>query len=1032
MMGASSVSGDTLIACHFPLLPLPAWQLPVRALCGSARRPPGSSGLPRAASLPEQDGISPEHPIAISQKHFSNSFASLHEGRVDEEGDEEEEEDGIGDCVSAWSAEESKKEAVRARASQRWHNSFLPNPDPDEDDEDSDGDNLHKYREDSSFVLHGTRKWHKSAADDDGNTDWGREDFLQARGPLLGRCGPVATDGMPDHISCRVHNRIESTSEMFPNSQADDAGDSSCGSSDGILVNFCAMYDRSNNPAVPRDLSSPSAHPSPSSEGSVFLNLRPLPSERDDQSLHSPLREELLKTASCCSLRDHLPSRTLHPSERRPPQDLSSPEASDQAGLLTGTNQTYYKLVNCDLSSQSPGETWSDFTGCPEDESISGPEIHLDQQREIFPDQDFLLADTSEKKSSSATKDHIQNRGHMPGVFRINQSCKCLASRKTTAQQHITLNQEKSHLEKRSNLLCPHRPERPTSLPIQPIVLGLHDKLLPKAQPPGCLVEHYMKEKNSRKSGSSRASFKPNPKPSSLTNPCAIFMEACSSSDTCSTCTPSPDCANRQKTWFQTRRSPRPSETNPTQTDSKIIQDTASPQTATDLFSGPGQPKFVRIPTYQDLISLTTPKENHPNHDQSLFESVFSDSVAQTDDDDPDQANPLPQSPPPKTFSLAAALSSVVPLSSLGSLLSIATSGRRHRQTLIGAAESPLDEPPPPNERPPTDLSPDNSYESLSISHLQRRGLLRAVSRAVDLIIAHFGNSRDPEEKMRLGNSYLSAMMASLVLDHLCPAIQNILEDGLKDHKLDIVIGQHRNSSWTVVKVSTKPGPSTEILSSLVRKILKCPQLHSHSMKLKAFIMGLLNLRTLEFWLGHLHSQRDVVTSHYHGWGFLSMSLGRCRPLFQELLLLLQPLSVLPFELDLLLEPRLLRNGQPRPMGDGVSQTVFASVPEWRNWGECEVEGVGCSQNCLDVRPTLNPNSGKMEKDNQTAADVHVERPVQGGLRWAKLFGAANASTRLQATSQSRVKGCHRPSQWLHLDTSHVGFLTQSIRSLKP
>uniref|UniRef100_A0A3Q3D4A6 RUN domain-containing protein n=1 Tax=Hippocampus comes TaxID=109280 RepID=A0A3Q3D4A6_HIPCM len=81
-----------------------------------------------------------------------------------------------------------------------------------------------------------------------------------------------------------------------------------------------------------------------------------------------------------------------------------------------------------------------------------------------------------------------------------------------------------------------------------------------------------------------------------------------------------------------------------------------------------------------------------------------------------------------------------------------------------------------------------------------------SVSRAVDLIIAHFGNSRDPEEKMRLGNSYLSAMMASLVLDHLCPAIQNILEDGLRDHKLDIVVGQRRNSSWTVVEVSTKPG----------------------------------------------------------------------------------------------------------------------------------------------------------------------------------------------------------------------------------
>lgn len=54
----------------------------------------------------------------------------------------------------------------------------------------------------------------------------------------------------------------------------------------------------------------------------------------------------------------------------------------------------------------------------------------------------------------------------------------------------------------------------------------------------------------------------------------------------------------------------------------------------------------------------------------------------------------------------------------------------------------------------------------------------------------------------------------------------------------------------------------------------------------------------------------DKVTDHYHPWGFLAMSHGQCQPLFQELLLLLQPLSMLPFDLNLLLEPRLLQNRQ--------------------------------------------------------------------------------------------------------------------------
>uniref|UniRef100_A0A672JK05 RUN domain-containing protein n=1 Tax=Salarias fasciatus TaxID=181472 RepID=A0A672JK05_SALFA len=85
-------------------------------------------------------------------------------------------------------------------------------------------------------------------------------------------------------------------------------------------------------------------------------------------------------------------------------------------------------------------------------------------------------------------------------------------------------------------------------------------------------------------------------------------------------------------------------------------------------------------------------------------------------------------------------------------------------------------------------------------------GLLRSVSRAVDLIMAHFGSSRDPEEKMRLGNSSCSPTIAGLVLEHLCPAVQNILEDGLRDHKLDVIIGQRRNHCWGVVEISTRIG----------------------------------------------------------------------------------------------------------------------------------------------------------------------------------------------------------------------------------
>lgn len=54
----------------------------------------------------------------------------------------------------------------------------------------------------------------------------------------------------------------------------------------------------------------------------------------------------------------------------------------------------------------------------------------------------------------------------------------------------------------------------------------------------------------------------------------------------------------------------------------------------------------------------------------------------------------------------------------------------------------------------------------------------------------------------------------------------------------------------------------------------------------------------------------DIIAAHYGPWGFLPLSQGACKPLFEELLLLLQPLSLLPFDLDLLFEPHLLQKGQ--------------------------------------------------------------------------------------------------------------------------
>lgn len=49
----------------------------------------------------------------------------------------------------------------------------------------------------------------------------------------------------------------------------------------------------------------------------------------------------------------------------------------------------------------------------------------------------------------------------------------------------------------------------------------------------------------------------------------------------------------------------------------------------------------------------------------------------------------------------------------------------------------------------------------------------------------------------------------------------------------------------------------------------------------------------------------DIVQAHYQPVGFLSLAHGPCQGLFEEVLLLLQPLSLLPFSVDLLFQHRL-------------------------------------------------------------------------------------------------------------------------------
>ncbi|XP_015261025.1 PREDICTED: iporin [Gekko japonicus] len=291
-------------------------------------------------------------------------------------------------------------------------------------------------------------------------------------------------------------------------------------------------------------------------------------------------------------------------------------------------------------------------------------------------------------------------------------------------------------------------------------------------------------------------------------------------------------------------------------------------------------------------------------------------------------------------------------------------------------------------EKPPAEfcLSPDGNTESVSIDLLQKKGLVKAINTAVDLIVAHFGTSRDPGVKAKLGNSSVSPNVGHLILKYLCPAIRDVLGDGLKAYVLDVIVGQRRNIPWSVVEASTQLGPSTKVLHGLYGKVSQyyCHALPSLLEATTRFSwLHLLHIRSLEFWFNHLYNHEDIVQAHYQPVGFLSLAHGVCQGLFEEVLLLLQPLSLLPFSLDLLFEHRLLQMGKEQRQQkellrtqQGLVLSAHSTLQLMRTRG-----GSGSSSSDRSWGAEEDPGRHRVEAEEEEGRAKGVGAPSGGGRK---------------------------------------------------
>lgn len=375
-MAISPKPGDTLFACHISQVrgQCVGWNL--YSSVQSPRRP-RSLNLTHSISLPERGNLPRDAIENYSLHHICKST----ETEDKKESSSTLQHFGFSE-TSPLTSPQRKTQQPHRSLTPRWQNLFIPESEmnEDEEDEDSDGDNLHKYHEGSSLQLQGFNVAQSTNTGSSTRYKTGRSSFRQkilnnetnSKGNKeQQKDSATGCEDCTDHkgtpisfMDCDDQDWVDEQDyskhalqepdswaqtdqlldcESLSQNPTDYITDSSCNSSDGVLVNFSAIYNKTNNavPATPLNLESP------------------------DQDGSNPAH-----SWSACSVD---PNSNIYPLDS---DGFSSMEISDLAlclqsqARLAGSTQNYYKLVTCDLSSQSsPNTPWSSLTSFSETHS---------------------------------------------------------------------------------------------------------------------------------------------------------------------------------------------------------------------------------------------------------------------------------------------------------------------------------------------------------------------------------------------------------------------------------------------------------------------------------------------------------------------------------------------------------------------------------------------------------------------------------------------------------------------------------------
>lgn len=210
----------------------------------------------------------------------------------------------------------------------------------------------------------------------------------------------------------------------------------------------------------------------------------------------------------------------------------------------------------------------------------------------------------------------------------------------------------------------------------------------------------------------------------------------------------------------------------------------------------------------------------------------------------------------------------------------------------------------PPQEMRVSPKSDERQSREMELYN-EKRELVLALKSSIQLVLQHCARSKMNMSKHNDGSS--APDINQLVLTHICPAVEALVKDGMKSHSHGWVVGRVKNTPWIVIQATTQLGPGTRALNELYNAICVAGLQSNHSVRFRAFVMGLLNNNLLPDWLEHCYDHPNIIRKYYESCAFLNLCNSEpYTELFQELLVAVRHLSKFPFHLDYFYESRLL------------------------------------------------------------------------------------------------------------------------------